>query len=166
MGLACIAAEESLVGQIRSAISAPLLPMCPHVPCSTTVPVRMGRCHEGEALGTLADGRRHWEGTATFRTMRVDRVNRQTSLLHCLTIFCYSPRQPWLDVKKNVHLVFPSVKIYPKRQESRPQVTSAEPGTPSIHAGFVGANGILNPAGFKAWEQASRVEPRTCPLRV
>ncbi|CAM9381065.1 unnamed protein product, partial [Ectocarpus sp. 6 AP-2014] len=33
------------------------------------------------------------------------------------------------------------------------KVTSAEPCTPSIHAGFVGANGILKPAGFKAWEQ-------------
>ncbi|CAM9838939.1 unnamed protein product, partial [Hapterophycus canaliculatus] len=35
------------------------------------------------------------------------------------------------------------------------KVTSAEPCTPSIHAGFVGANGILKPAGFKAWEQAN-----------
>eukprot|EP00752_Nemacystus_decipiens_P007841 g7006.t1 len=35
------------------------------------------------------------------------------------------------------------------------KVTSAEPGTPSIHAGFVGANGILRPAGFKAREQAN-----------
>ncbi|CAN0545688.1 unnamed protein product, partial [Ectocarpus sp. 8 AP-2014] len=26
------------------------------------VPVRLGRRHEGGALGTLADGRRHWEG--------------------------------------------------------------------------------------------------------
>lgn len=101
-GLVYVAAEESLVGQIRSAISAPLLPMCPHVPCSTTVPVRLGRGHEGGALGTLADGRRHWEGTATFRTMRVDCVNGQTSLLHCLPTFFISPRRTVAGRKKTL----------------------------------------------------------------
>ncbi|CAN0531958.1 unnamed protein product, partial [Ectocarpus sp. 12 AP-2014] len=33
------------------------------------------------------------------------------------------------------------------------KVTSAEPDTPSIHAGFVGANGVLKPAGFNDWKQ-------------
>lgn len=102
-GLAYIAAEGGLVGQIRSAISAPLLPMClPHVPRSTTVPVRLGRRHEEEAPGTVADGRRHWEGTATFRTTRVDCVNRQTSFAPLSAyLFFVPPGQPWLDVKEH-----------------------------------------------------------------
>lgn len=41
----------------------------PHVPCSTTVLVRLGQRHEGGALGPMADGRRHCEGKATFRTI-------------------------------------------------------------------------------------------------
>ncbi|CAN0563266.1 unnamed protein product, partial [Ectocarpus sp. 12 AP-2014] len=38
------------------------------------------------------------------------------------------------------------------------KVTSAEPGTPSIHAGFVGAKRILKPAGFNDWKQANICE--------
>lgn len=74
----------------------------PHVPRSTTVPVRLGRRHEEEAPGTVADGRRHWEGTATFRTTRVDCVNRQTSFAPLSAyLFFVPPGQPWLDVKEH-----------------------------------------------------------------
>lgn len=44
-GLVYIAAEESPVGQIRSAISAPLLPMCPTCPAQ-----RQSRCDWDDAM--------------------------------------------------------------------------------------------------------------------